>query len=234
VSIQKWSHALHRIALITGGTHMNWLAAAIGSSVGKKLMMALTGLAFIGFLAAHLAGNLTIYGGKAAFNGYAEKLQSLGALLHVFRAGLITFALVHVLTGLYLFWLNRRARPVGYGTYASAGGRTLSSRTMPYTGIAILAFVVYHLFHFTFVDKSATTVFDMVTAAFNRPLIMLLYAALMIVVAFHVRHGFWSAFQTLGINHPKWMPAVSAASIAAGVLVALGFGMLPLLVALRY
>ena len=213
---------------------MNWIAAVLASSVGKKLMMALTGLAFIGFLAAHLAGNLTIYGGKAAFNGYAEKLQSLGALLHVFRAGLITFALVHVLTGLYLFWLNRRARPVGYGTYASAGGRTLSSRTMPYTGIAILAFVVYHLFHFTFVDKSATTVFDMVTAAFNRPLIMLLYAALMIVVALHVRHGFWSAFQTLGINHPKWMPAVSAASIAAGVVVALGFGMLPLMVALRY
>jgi succinate dehydrogenase / fumarate reductase cytochrome b subunit len=213
---------------------MNWIAAVLASSVGKKLMMALTGLAFIGFLAAHLAGNLTIYGGKAAFNGYAEKLQSLGALLHVFRAGLITFALVHVLTGLYLFWLNRRARPVGYGTYASAGGRTLSSRTMPYTGIVILAFVVYHLYHFTFVDKSATTVFDMVTAAFNRPLIMLLYAALMIVVAFHVRHGFWSAFQTLGINHPKWMPAVSAASIAAGVVVALGFGMLPLVVALRY
>jgi succinate dehydrogenase / fumarate reductase cytochrome b subunit len=213
---------------------MNWIAAVLASSVGKKLMMALTGLAFIGFLAAHLAGNLTIYGGKAAFNGYADKLQSLGALLHVFRAGLITFALVHVLTGLYLFWLNRRARPVGYGAYASAGGRTLSSRTMPYTGIVILAFVVYHLFHFTFVDKSATTVFDMVTAAFNRPLIMLLYAALMIVVAFHVRHGFWSAFQTLGINHPKWMPAVSAASIAAGVVVALGFGMLPLVVALRY
>jgi succinate dehydrogenase / fumarate reductase cytochrome b subunit len=63
---------------------------------------------------------------------------------------------------------------------------------------------------------------------------MLLYAALMVVVALHVRHGFWSAFQTLGINHPKWMPAVSAASIAAGVVVALGFGMLPLVVALRY
>jgi succinate dehydrogenase / fumarate reductase cytochrome b subunit len=213
---------------------MNWLAAALASSIGKKLLMALTGLAFIGFLAAHLAGNLTIYGGKAAFNGYAEKLQSLGALLNVFRAGLITFALVHVLTGLYLFLQNRRARPVGYDAYASAGGRTLSSRTMPYTGIVILAFVVYHLFHFTFVDKSATTVFDMVAAAFNRPLIMLLYAALMVVVALHVRHGFWSAFQTLGINHPKWMPAVSAASIAAGVVVALGFGMLPLVVALRY
>lgn len=213
---------------------MNWLSATLGSSVGKKLMMALTGLAFIGFLAAHLAGNLTIYGGKGAFNDYAEKLQSLGPLLHLFRAGLIAFALVHILTGLYLFLLNRRARPVGYRVQASAGGRTLSSRTMPYTGIVILAFVVYHLFHFTFVDKSATTVFDMVAAAFNRPAIMLLYAALMIVVALHVRHGFWSAFQTFGVNHPKWMPAVTTASIAAGVVVALGFGLLPLVVALRY
>ena len=213
---------------------MNWFPAALGSSVGKKLMMALTGLAFVGFLAAHLAGNLTIYGGKAAFNGYAEKLQSLGPLLNLFRAGLIGFALVHVLTGLYLFLLNRKARPVGYRTHASAGGRTLSSRTMPYTGLVILAFVVFHLFHFTFVDKTATTVFDMVTAAFNQPGFMLLYAALMIVVALHVRHGFWSAFQTLGVNHPKYMPAISAVSIAAGVLVSLGFGVLPLVIALRY
>ncbi len=213
---------------------MNWFSAALGSSVGKKLMMALTGLAFIGFLAAHLAGNLTIYGGKAAFNGYAEKLQSLGPLLHLFRAGLITFALVHVLTGLYLFWLNRRARPVGYRMHATAGGRTLSSRTMPYTGIVILVFVIFHLFHFTFVDKTATTVFDMVAAAFNQPAYVLLYAALMIVVGLHVRHGFWSAFQTLGVNHPKVMPTVSAASIAAGAVVALGFGLLPLVIALRY
>lgn len=213
---------------------MNWFSAALGSSVGKKLMMALTGLAFIGFLAAHLAGNLTIYGGKAAFNGYAEKLQSLGPVLHLFRSGLIAFALVHVLTGLYLFLLNRKARPVGYQMHATAGGQTLSSRTMPYTGIIILAFVIFHLFHFTFVDKTATTVFDLVAAAFNQPVYMLLYAALMIVVGLHVRHGFWSAFQTLGINHPKYMPAVSAISIAAGVVVALGFGLLPLVIALRY
>lgn len=213
---------------------MNWFSAALGSSVGKKLMMALTGLAFIGFLAAHLAGNLTIYGGKAAFNGYAEKLQSLGPVLHLFRTGLIAFALVHVLTGLYLFLLNRKARPVGYQMHATAGGRTLSSRTMPYTGIIILAFVIFHLFHFTFVDKTATTVFDLVAAAFNQPVYMLLYAALMIVVGLHVRHGFWSAFQTIGINHPKYMPAVSAVSIAAGVVVALGFGLLPLVIALRY
>lgn len=213
---------------------MNWFPAALGSSVGKKLMMALTGLAFIGFLAAHLAGNLMIYGGKAAFNGYAEKLQSLGPLLNFFRAGLITFALVHVLTGLYLFLQNRKARSVSYTVYASAGGRTLSSRTMPYTGLLILAFVIFHLFQFTFVDKTATTIFDIVTAAFNRPAYILLYVALMIVVAFHVRHGFWSAFQSLGANHPKYMPAVRALSVAAGVIVAVGFGLLPIAVALRY
>jgi succinate dehydrogenase / fumarate reductase cytochrome b subunit len=141
---------------------------------------------------------------------------------------------VHILTGLYIFLHNRKARPVSYNMHTSAGGRTLSSRTMPYTGILILAFVVFHLFHFTFVDKTATTIFDIVTAAFKQPAYMLLYAALMGVVAFHVRHGFWSAFQTLGANHPKYMPAVSIVSVAAGVVVALGFGLLPIVIALRY
>jgi succinate dehydrogenase / fumarate reductase, cytochrome b subunit len=213
---------------------MSWFSSAIGSSVGKKLLMALTGLAFIGFLTAHLAGNFAIYGGKAAFNGYAEKLQSLGPLLYFFRAGLIVFALVHITTGLLLFLRNRNARPVSYAAYASAGGRTLSSRTMPYTGLIILGFVVFHLFHFTFVNKTATTIFDLVTAAFNRPEMVALYSALMVVVALHVRHGFWSAFQTIGANHPKYMPTVSALSIIAGAAVAAGFGLLPIVVSLIY
>jgi len=213
---------------------MSWISSAIGSSVGKKLLMALTGLAFIGFLAAHLAGNFAIYAGKAAFNGYAEKLQSLGPLLYFFRAGLIVFAVVHITTGLVLFLQNRKARPVSYTTYASAGGRTLSSRTMPYTGLVILAFVVFHLFHFTFVDKAATTIFDLVTVAFNRPGVIALYAVAMVIVALHVRHGFWSAFQTIGANHPKYMPAVSVLSLAAGWAVAAGFGLLPIVVSLIY
>lgn len=213
---------------------MNWFSATLGSSVGKKLLMALTGLAFVGFLAAHLAGNLTIYAGKAAFNGYAEKLQALGPFLYLFRTGLIAFAMVHILTGLILFLQNRKARPVGYRTHASAGGRTLSSRTMPYTGLIILSFVIFHLFHFTFVDKTSTTIFDLVTAAFNQPVWVALYAALMAVVALHVRHGFWSAFQTIGANHPKYMPAISLLSIAAGLAVGVGFGLLPIVISLKY
>jgi len=213
---------------------MNWFSATLGSSVGKKLLMALTGLAFVGFLAAHLAGNFTIYAGKAAFNGYAEKLQALGPFLYLFRTGLIAFAMVHILTGLILFLQNRKARPVGYRTHASAGGRTLSSRTMPYTGLIILSFVIFHLFHFTFVDKTSTTIFDLVTAAFNQPVWVALYAALMAVVALHVRHGFWSAFQTIGANHPKYMPAISLLSFAAGLAVGVGFGLLPIVISLKY
>ncbi len=213
---------------------MNWFTAALGSSVGKKLMMALSGLAFVGFLAAHLAGNLTLIGGEEAFNGYAAKLQSLGPILHLFRAGLIGFALVHVLTGLYLFLQNRKARPVRYEMDTSAGGRTISSRTMPYTGLVILAFLIFHLFHFTWTDKGSGTIFDLVAAAFQQPGLILLYAAAMIVVALHVRHGFWSAFQSIGANHPKTMPAVMALSWAAGGLVAFGFGLLPIYMLARY
>lgn len=213
---------------------MNWFTAALGSSVGKKLMMALTGLAFIGFLAAHLAGNLLMIAGREAFNGYAEKLESLGPILQLFRAGLIGFALVHIVTGLYLFLQNRKARPVSYKMDTSAGGRTISSRTMPYTGLIVLAFVIFHLFHFTWTDRGTRTIFDLVAAAFNQPWVILLYASAMIVVALHVRHGFWSAFQSIGANHPKTMPAVMALSWAAGALVVFGFGLLPFFMLIRY
>ena len=83
---------------------MNWITGTLGSSVGKKLMMAITGLSFCGFLAAHLAGNLTIYGGKNAFNSYAEHLHSLGPVLTLAEWGLLVFAIVHVCTGLILFY----------------------------------------------------------------------------------------------------------------------------------
>lgn len=210
---------------------MGWLVSLLGSSVGKKWMMAVTGFAFLGFLAAHFAGNLTVFGGREAFNGYAQKLQSLGPILHLFRAGLIACALLHITTGLWLFIQNRRARPVGYQVVASAGGRTLGSRTMPYTGLLILAFVIFHLFHFTFVPPAPLTIFDRVAAAFRRPELAALYTAMMLVVALHVRHGFWSAFQTIGAHHPKYMPWIFALSLAAAFATAIGFGSLPILVA---
>ncbi len=207
---------------------MNWITGTLGSSIGKKLMMAITGFSFCGFLAAHLAGNLTIYGGKEAFNGYAAHLHALGPLLTVAELGLLTFALVHVITGLTLFLGNLKARPVRYAVNKSAGGRTVGSATMPYTGVILLAFIIFHLMNFHFVDKTDTTIFNIVANAFSNTGYVLIYIVAMVAAAIHVSHGFWSAFQTVGANHPKYMPLFRTVSIAFAVVVGIGFGFLPI------
>ena len=207
---------------------MKWLFQALWSSIGKKLMMAATGICFLLFLSAHLIGNLTIYGGSEAFNAYAARLHSLGALLTAFNLGLIVFAVIHISTGLVLFIQNFMARPTRYNMDRPAGGRTWSSVTMPYTGILILSFVIFHLINFTFVDKSNTTIYEIVSSAFASPLYVAIYILAVIIVALHVRHGLWSALQTIGANHPKYMPAIMMASVLFGLIVGLGFGVLPI------
>lgn len=209
---------------------MNGLTETIWTSIGRKVLMALTGLGFVGFLVAHLAGNLTIYAGGDAFNSYAAHLQSLGPLLRLAEAALATLALVHVSCGLLLFFENLAARPRRYAVNRRAGGRTVGSATMPYTGVLILGFVVFHLFHFTFADQSHTTIFAIVSAAFASPVYVALYILAMVVVAVHVSHGFWSAFQSLGASHPKYMPALMALSVVLAVAVGVGFGFLPIYV----
>jgi len=211
---------------------MNWITGTLGSSIGKKLMMAVTGFSFCGFLAAHLAGNLTIYGGKDAFNGYAEHLHALGPLLTVAELGLLTLFLIHVITGLILFLQNLKARPVRYAVNKTAGGRTLGSATMPYTGVLLLAFIVFHLLNFHFVDKTGTTIFNIVSEAFSNIGYVAIYIFAMVVAAIHVSHGFWSAFQTLGANHPKYMPAIRTVGIAFAVVIGIGFGFLPIYISL--
>ena len=207
---------------------MNWITGTLGSSIGKKLMMAITGLSFIGFLAAHLAGNLTIYGGKEAFNSYAAHLHSLGPLLTVAELVLLTFFLVHVIIGVILYLQNLKARPTRYAVNKIAGGRTFGSATMPYTGALLLVFIVFHLLNFSFVDKTDTTIFNIVSSAFSSPLYVVIYILAMGVAAVHVSHGFWSAFQTVGANHPKYMHLIRTAGLAFAVVVAIGFGFLPI------
>ena len=206
---------------------MNWFIQTMGSSIGKKVMMALTGLSFIGFLSVHLIGNLTILGGKDAFNSYAEHLHSMGAILKVPELGLLTSALIHITTGVLLFWQNFRARPQRYVMNIRAGGRTIGSATMPYTGFFLLLFVLCHLLSFHFVDKSHTTIFQIVSTAFANPLYVAFYIVAMVVLGFHVSHGFWSLFQTLGANHPKYFPLVKGLGLALSVIFGVGFGFIP-------
>jgi len=204
---------------------MNWFTNTFGSSVGKKLMMAVTGLLFCVFLVLHLAGNLTIYMGKDAFNSYAEHLHSLGPLLSLAEWGLLIFAVIHISMGLLLFYQNFKARPERYAVNKRAGGRTLGSATMPYTGVILLLFVIYHLFNFHFVDKTHTTIFQIVSNAFAQPSYVLIYTVAMIIAAVHVSHGFWSAFQTLGANHPKYTPFLRGLSLVFSLIVGIGFGL---------
>lgn len=207
---------------------MNWFLNTLGSSIGKKLMMAVTGLCFCLFLAGHLAGNLTVYGGKDLFNAYAEKLHALGPLLTVIEFLLLFMALVHVLTGCFLFYGNVRARPKRYVKRKWAGGRTIGSATMPYTGFFMLGFVILHLLNFTFVDKAGQTSFQVVSTTFASPVTVVFYMFAMIVVGVHVSHGLWSAFQSIGANHPKYMPFIHVVSIVFSLVIGAGFGVLPI------
>jgi len=207
---------------------MNWFTSVLTSSIGKKLLMALTGFCFLGFITVHLIGNLTIYGGKDLFLSYSEHLHSYGIIIKVAEMGLLFLAVVHVCTGSILFFQNLMARPVRYHVNKNAGGRTLGSATMPYTGLVLLVFIIYHLIDFHFVDKSDTTIYNIVINTFQNPLYVGIYILAVIIAAIHIKHGFWSAFQTVGADHVKYTPLIKGVSLLFSLIVGAGFGFIPL------
>jgi len=207
---------------------LNWFICTLRSSIGKKLIMALTGLGFCIFLIAHLAGNLTICAGEYAFNSYAERLHALGPLVTLIEIGLLFFAVAHVFIGACLFYENLRARPEKYLVKKNAGGRTIGSVTMPYTGFLILFFIVLHLMDFYFAGKADQTIYQIVLKTFSNPGYAFFYIVSMIIVATHVSHGFWSAFQTLGVSNSEYMSLLRVMGTIFSLAVGLGFGFLPI------
>lgn len=207
---------------------MNWLIRTFRSSIGMKQVMAVTGLGFSMFALTHLMGNLTLYSGKEAFLSYVERLHSLGALVTLAELGLVAFAFLHIGLGLVLFIQNLQARPVRYAVRKRAGGRTIGSMTAPYTGLLILIFIIVHLSKFRFVDKTATNDFIILSNTFSQLGYVLFYLLGVLVVAFHVSHGFWSGFQTIGLNHPKYMPFIQKFGIAFSIVLGVGFASVPL------
>lgn len=211
---------------------MKWPLNIIGTSIGKKLMMAVTGLSFCFFLLIHLAGNLAVYGGKDAFNAHAERLHSLGPVITISEYLLLLFAIIHILFGATLFYENIVVRPVKYLVKESAGGSSLGSATMPYTGFILLLFIVFHVFNFHFADKTNQTIFQILASTFSRPGYVFIYVITVLVAAIHISHGFWSAFQTIGANHPKYMPLIRGAGLAYSIIIGTGFGCIPLYILL--
>jgi succinate dehydrogenase / fumarate reductase cytochrome b subunit len=221
---------------------MSRFAKALRSTVGAKVVMALTGIALLGFVLAHMAGNLQVFAGREKLNAYAKTLQDLGPLLWVARIGLLAVFVLHVATAFRLNALGRAARPVPYAV-VTPNASTYASRTMIWSGVVVLAFVVFHLAHFTFgrvhpeaygkLDASGRhDVYAMVVLGFRVPWIAVSYVVAQVLLGLHLSHGASSLFQTLGCTSPRLECAKRAAGPVLATLVVLGNCAMPLAILL--
>lgn len=217
---------------------MSWLTETLSSTLGRKLLMALTGLFLVTFLIVHLSGNfqLLMNDEGEAFNAYA-KFMTTNPLIKVASYILYTGILLHVIYSIILTSKNKSARPVKYAKNSPSSKVSWNSRNMGLLGTIILIFLVIHLRNFWYemhwgeigVDMNGNKdLYSVVTAAFAQPLYVLLYVVSMVGLAFHLAHGFASAFQTLGWNHPKYSPLISKVGLAVSILIPIGFAIIPI------
>ena len=190
--------------------------------------MAVSGIMLSLFLLAHALGNFTIFLGREAFNSYARHLHSLGCLISLFEVGLVVVLLTHIVLGCMTWWQNKRARPHNYEVYRSSGGRSAGSKTMPYTGLIILFFLLVHLQNFHFIDHSRE-ISAIVKGVLSQPLYAIFYSIAMLALALHVSHGFWSMFQSLGINHPKYNFFLHRGTLSLCMVITVIFVLIPVL-----
>jgi|HubBroStandDraft_6_1064221.scaffolds.fasta_scaffold86530_2 succinate dehydrogenase / fumarate reductase cytochrome b subunit len=211
-----------------------------GTMVGKKVVMAVTGFVFVGFVIAHMAGNLKIFLGPAAIDSYAlflrtmgEPLFPYGLLLWVVRIVLLVSVTLHVTAAVQLTWMSEDARPHGYDTKHSIA-TTYAARTMRWSGVILALFVVYHLLHLTagtvgfqpgtYVPLS---VYHNVVAGFSVWYVSLFYVVAMACLCLHLDHGIWSMLQTVGWSDAKATPALRALARGVALVVFAGFISVP-------
>lgn len=199
------------------------------SSIGKKVMVALAGILLCGFLVTHLAGNMFLFVGGAAFNHYAELLEA-NPLIPVAEAGLLVLFLVHIALSVRAKLANAAARPVAYAYGADKGARTPGSRTMTVSGSLILLFLVIHVatVKFRVGGSKGTDLFAHLTGWFADPLYSGFYVLALIGVGLHLSHGVQSAFQTLGVSHPRYTPLIKKVGLAFALIVGLAFASMPI------
>lgn len=217
---------------------------ALSSSIGKKYLMAASGLLLIGFLVTHLAANLLLYlPDGTAFNMYAKGLKDLGPGLWVLESGLFGLFLLHIAVGVKLHFTSPKGRPKGYvAGQSSKGGQSkygISANAMKWTGGILGLFLVGHVAWFRFEvgvegdymttlnGEPARDLHRLVVDTFQNPIVVVVYSAVMALLFFHLRHGFWSAFQSLGAMAPKYDKAIYGAGFVVAALLAAGFLGLP-------
>lgn len=212
------------------------------SSVGRKLIMSATGFTLIGFVAIHLFGNTTIYGGPNGINAYAAALHRFPLMVWVFRLTLFTMFSLHVFFAVQLTLENRTAKPQAYAV-GNEIRTTLAGRTMIWSGLLIGAFVMYHLLHFTIQVANPgiaagshpdaagrPDVFMMVARSFQNLFISCIYVLAMAALGLHLTHGIQSAFQTMGLNNERTLPIIKTGGTLAALIISLGFMSFPLVI----
>jgi succinate dehydrogenase / fumarate reductase cytochrome b subunit len=208
-----------------------------GSTNGKKAVMAVTGAVMFVFVIGHLAGNLQVFEGPEKLNAYGKLLHDLGELLWPVRIVLLLCVTLHIVATVQLALVKKRARPVGYSA-KKAIASSYASRTMYWSGPIVLAFIIFHLLHLTagyihpeyqFIEGD---VYHNVVAGFQVWWVSLWYIFSIVLLGMHLRHGLWSAFQSLGMNHPRHTPILKSAAWVIAVAIVLGYISIPISVLL--
>lgn len=214
-------------------TRVAKMRTARRTSVGMKMVMAITGVLFLLFVLAHMYGNLKVFSGQAAFDGYAHHLRVLGepllpysGFLWIMRITLLVSVVLHVWAAVSLWRRAHRARSTPYVKFRPVQA-TLSSRTMRWGGLAVLLFVVFHLLQFTTVTieigGSFDSPYERVVAAFKTWYIVAVYALAMVALGMHLRHGIWSAVQTLGWSTRQRETAIKRTALVIALVIVVGF-----------
>ncbi|MCE7054930.1 succinate dehydrogenase cytochrome b subunit [Algoriphagus sp. AGSA1] len=218
---------------------MSWVTKTLSSTIGRKLIMALTGLFLILFLIGHVSGNMLLFkdDGGEAFNIYAHFMTTNPAVKLLSYLTYISI-IGHVIFSIWLSKRNRAARPIGYGV-STPPSTSFSSRNMGILGTIIFIFLVVHLQGFwaqmhwgelpyvTYAGEEYKDLYSIVVFAFQNELMVIGYVIAMAFLAFHLSHGFSSAFQTLGLNHRKYSPAIHTVGILFSILVPILFASMP-------
>ena len=226
---------------------MSWLTEALRSSLGRKLVMSLSGLFLILFLVGHVLGNLLLFldDGGMAFNEYARFMTSTPAIQVL---SIITYAsiVIHVLYSIIISRLNRKARPVAYAVSSASANSLWSSRNMGLLGTIVLIFLVIHLKSFWYEMRFGQIpmvnydgagefkdLYVIVAEAFTQWWYVLLYVVAMLGLAFHLSHGFTSAFQTLGLTHKKYTPLIEGIGLWFSIIVPALFALIPIVMFIK-
>jgi len=215
---------------------MGWFLKFTGSSIGKKFIMAVTGSFLIIFLIIHLIGNLTLFLGPEAFNGYVSTLDVVKPLIRIVELVLLLAFILHIFNGIRLWIENKKANPKKYAINVGSDNSTIFSRTMFLTGSIVFIFLVLHLatffYRFNFYDPEGFAnqhkYFEIVVNFLGMPWYSILYIVAVLLLGFHLNHGFQSAFQTFGWTHKKYTPILEKLGTLYAIVMALGFASMPI------